>query len=61
MEIVRDERKEFAILVGIDYKRESLFSFEDSISEVKELAKACNIEIVSLLTQKKKNQKQELI
>lgn len=53
MEIVRDERKEFAILVGIDYKRESLFSFEDSISEVKELAKACNIEIVSLLTQKK--------
>lgn len=53
MEIVRDERKEFAILVGIDYKKESLFSFEDSISEVKELAKACNIEIVSLLTQKK--------
>jgi GTP-binding protein HflX len=53
LEIVRDERKEFAILVGIDYKRESLFSFEDSISEVKELAKACNIEIVSLLTQKK--------
>ena len=30
-----------------------MFSFEDSISEVKELAKACNIEIVSLLTQKK--------
>lgn len=53
MEIVIEDGIDKAILAAIDFKRDKDFSFEDSIDELKELAKACNIEVLDVLTQKK--------
>lgn len=53
MENTNDGKKNKAILAAIDFKREKEISFEDSIDELKELAKACNLEVLDILTQKK--------
>ncbi len=53
METILENQIDKAVIAAIDFKREQEFSFEDSIDELKELAKACNIEVLDVITQKK--------
>lgn len=53
MEIINEDKKNRAILAAIDFKRTTDFSFEDSLDELKELAKACDFEVLDTITQKK--------
>lgn len=53
LESILEENKNRTIIAAIDLKRTQEISFEDSIEEVKELVKACNLNVVDILTQKK--------
>lgn len=50
MDINEKEEKERAILVGADFNQEA--DFDLFMNELKQLAKACNMEVVCMLTQK---------
>ena len=53
MAIEVEERTSKVVLAAIDFKKIGELSFEDSIDELKELAKACGFEILDVITQKK--------
>lgn len=53
MEYKIEEKKNKVILAAIDFKRTKEISFEDSLEEFKELAKAGDFVVLDILTQKK--------
>lgn len=53
MAIEIEEKTSKVILAAIDFKKIGELSFEDSVDELRELAKACGFEILDVITQKK--------
>ena len=50
MDINEEEQKERAILVGADF--DNMEDFDLYMDELKQLARACNMEVVCIITQK---------
>ena len=50
MDINEEEQKERAILVGADF--DNMADFDLYMDELKQLARACNMEVVCMITQK---------
>lgn len=50
---VEDTQRKKAILAGIDYNKKDVYSFEEAIDELGELARASNFEVISIVSQRK--------